>query len=538
MKKKVTLLLCCLISLSLPIWGQTDDFFNPETVQDIQLKFTAKDWKRQLDSLRYNGEGLLEADLTINGQLVGPVGVRYRDGHLFQPQNPRNSLHLHLDFRDKSRQYRGYSTLRLSMALRDPSMVREVLATEIARKYFPAPQANYAKVSINGTFHGLFVNMETFEGPFLNRYFTTNTGTFFQAYPYRTDSMGRGGCLRGAYASLQLERNENCYADNFINLRGSGFAEITDLAKTLSQEPQSVEAILDVDRTLWMLAFNNLLVNLNSYSGSKAQGYYLYRDANGQFTPIIGDFNLTFGSLKNVGKGSDLPLTDLVQLDPLLHADNPYRPLISKLLANEKYRRIYLSHLRILLYNEFLSGAYENRARELQELVRPILASDPKRPYAAVDFERSMVSTVGELSQIPGIAAFMNERARFLRRHPQLVTIPPVLTDLKVKHREKFSANPIEQFALQVKASDYTKKVSVFYRFTPTENFKEMVLLDDGQHQDEQQGDLIFGGLIKPSPGQSHLEYYLVAENAKLVTFSPENYMFQRHHVTLEELNR
>ncbi len=540
MKHTFTYLLFFVLITIGKTWGQNanTDIYDSQKVQEIAITFPEKNWKTLLDSLRFNGNGLLTGALQINGVKIGNVGIRYRDGHVFQPLNTRNTLHIQLDHVDKGIQVQGYHSLRLSMALRDPSMVREVLTTEIARKYFPAPKSNYAKVSINGDYYGLFVNIEPVEGPFLERHFQQTTGSLFQSYPYKTDSIGKSGCLKAAYGSLQLERNDNCYGENFLNLRGSGYQEITELSRVLNQEPQKIESILDVDRTLWMLAFNNVLVNLNSYTGGKAQGYYLYKDANGQFSPLVADYNLTFGSLKNIGRGSDLTIPELQQLDPLLHADNTYRPLISKLLSNPYYVKVYLSHMRTILFNEFLSGAYEIRAKQLQEQIRPILAQDANRSYPATDFDRSLMATIGKVTQIPGIVEFMNERSRFLKKHPALIVIPPAMTDLKVKHREKFVATQIDAFNIQVKAAEYTSKVKAYYRFGPQESFKEIVLMDDGQHGDEKAGDMIYGVVIKPNGANSRLEYYLIAENAKLVSHSPENYMFQRHQVSLEELNK
>lgn len=539
MKRTITYLLFSLIFTIGKTWGQgaTLDFYDTQKIQEINITFPEKNWKTLLDSLRFNGNGMLTGSLQVNGVKMGYVGIRYRDGHVFQPLNTRNSLHIQLDHHDKNQQLQGYHTLRLSMALRDPSMVREVLTTEIARKYFPAPKANYAKVNINGDYYGLFVNLEPVEGPFLERHFQNTTGSLYQSYPYKTDSLGKSGCLKSAYGSLQVERNDNCYGENFLNLRSNGFQEIAELSRVLNQEPQKIESTLEVDRTLWMLAFNNVLVNLNSYTGGKAQGYYLYKDSNGQFSPLVADYNLTFGSLKNIGRGSDLTLPELQQLDPMLHADNAYRPLISKLLSNPYYVKVYLSHLRTILFNEFLSGAYETRAKQLQELIRPILNTDPNRSYPAADFDRSLMATIGKVTQIPGIVEFMNERSRFLKKHPALIVIPPTLTDLKVKKREKFVNTPIEAFNIQVKAAEYTSRVRVFYRFGPQEAYKEATLGDDGQHGDEKAGDLIYGVNIKPN-GNNKLEYYLIAENAKLVSHSPENYMFQRHYVSLEELNK
>jgi len=62
-----------------------------------------------------------------------------------------------------------------------------------------------------------------------------------------------------------------------------GWDELIDLCDTLVNQTAAIDQILDVDRALWMLAFNNVLVNLDSYIGGFAQNYYLYRDDYGRF---------------------------------------------------------------------------------------------------------------------------------------------------------------------------------------------------------------------------------------------------------------
>ena len=63
-------------------------------------------------------------------------------------------------------------------------------------------------------------------------------------------------------------------------------------------------------------------------------------------------------------------------------------------------------------------------------------------------------------------------------------------------------------------------------------------MADDGAHEDGQANDAVFGVLIKPQGGARQMEYYIMAENAKTVSYSPERYMFEQHKVTLDELNR
>jgi len=518
--------------------GNNKDFFDPQTIQEIQLTFKSDNWRFLMDSLRYNGDGLLKGDLKVNGTVFGQVGVRIRESGGFQPGNQRNNLHIQLDHVSGNQQLHGYHTIRLSSALRDPSLVREVLSTEIARKFMPAPKANYANLTINGKYYGLMVNLEPFEAPFFERHFQASNGTFYYCPAIRKDSISKAGCLNGGFGTLQVEKTESCYADNFLVFQGNGYRDLAEFSKILTQSPAQIESVLDVDRTLWMLAFNNVLVNLYSYSGGKSTGYYLYRDADGRFTPLIGDFNFTFGSFKNTGRGSDLSLLQLQQLDPLLNADNSLKPLLNKLLANEHYSKVYLSHLRTILFSELLTGAYETRAKQLQEQIKPALAVDANKAYSNTDFDRSLIATIGRVTQIPGIVELMNERVRFLKRTPSLAVLPPVVSEVKVKHRDKYAASALDEFQLSTKISEFATKVTVFYRFSKSESFKAASMFDDGQHNDEKVNDAIYGVNIKTGTGNSRIEYYIQAENIKAISYSPERYMFERHSATLEEINK
>ena len=67
-----------------------------------------------------------------------------------------------------------------------------------------------------------------------------------------------------------------------------GWTELMHLCDTLVNHTDTIEEILDVDKALWMLAFNVVMVNLDSYSGSFAQNYYLYRDNKERFFSGFG----------------------------------------------------------------------------------------------------------------------------------------------------------------------------------------------------------------------------------------------------------
>ena len=115
---------------------------------------------------------------------------------------------------------------------------------------------------------------------------------------------------------------------------------------------------MDVDASLKYLAFNNVVVNLDSYSGLFAHNFYLFQDATGQFHPLIWDLNMAFGGFNHSGLKNSLPLYDMQTLDPFLHENNPQRPLIQQLLQKPAYRQKYQTFMETILAENFTNGWY------------------------------------------------------------------------------------------------------------------------------------------------------------------------------------
>ncbi len=506
------------------------DFYKTDKVQDIKITFEEDSWQYVLDSLRFNGDDHLIATVEINGQKFEGAGVQYRGTKSFRTGSPRNPFNIQLNHTDKNQNLDGYTTLKLSSALRDPSLVREVLGYEIARTYMPAPWANYARLTVNGEYYGLMVNIESVQDPaFRKRYFDSKRNAFFKANEVLKNEDVEG-CKNNIYGSLQYDESPKCYHNNFEKLSESGTNELINLAKILNQSPDKIESALNVDATLWMHAFNNVLVNLSSYSGNRSVNYYLYKGKRGQFTPVIWDMNLAFGSYKNTGGGSDMKTRHLYSLDPLLHADNPTKPLISKLLANSHYKKLYLSHMRTILYDYFENGKYLERAKELQGMIKIDVINDPSKFYEIDDFNNSMEKVIGKRSKIPGLEWLMSKRTDFLKKHPSLAVSPSEITDVSVATRQPMSIKHVDNFKITAHVGQFPKKVTLMYRFSEAKEFTSanMVANADGK----------FEVTVSPRNGERAIDYYIVAENAGMISYSPPNYMWDYHHTTLEELNK
>ncbi|MEZ5044923.1 MAG: CotH kinase family protein [Saprospiraceae bacterium] len=515
-----------------------NDFYDLGNIPEIKISFEKENWRYLLDSLRYNGDGLLEGTIAISGQQMEGAGVRYRSGKAFTPGNKRNGLTIHLGFKKPGQKFMGYSMLDLSSAIRDPSLLREVLAYEIAGSYIPTPKANFVKVFINDDYYGLFVNIEPLEGPFLTRHFGSDKGDLFLSDPEYVQTEPEG-CKSKIYGSLLEDNGIPCLQNHFKGSEGSNWSHLLQLTKVLNNNIEDIEKILDVDKALWMLAFNNVIVNLNSYSGQFSPNYYLYMGNDGRFVPIVTNLNLAFGSFKNIGdEGSDLGIRQLIQLDPLLHANNPRMPLLSKLLSNELYQKQYLSHMFTILTDHFKDQHFSEKAAALQQQILSPLMEDVNKYYPTSDFLKSKEEIIGKKSRIPGVVDFMEKRAEFLKMNPTFTILPPAITEVQVKRRERFSSKRVSDFDIQARVEKYAKRVHVYYRFNASESFKEMLMQDDGASSDEQANDGIYGAKITPAAGQNTIEYYIFAENAKAVSYSPMHYTQERHSASLIELNK
>lgn len=517
-------------------------FFDKKTVGEIRLTIPETNWNDRLDSMRIYGMSMLECSVTIDGESYEQAGVRFRGDKSYQYGQKRNPFVIRLDYRKRDQAHQEYPTIKLSPALRDPSMTREMLFSEIADKYVPIPQTAYVKLYANNEYLGVFVNVENVDKKFLKTHYGGAGGNelFKAGVDHKPEILSGAMCKNNIFGSLEYESNLDCYKGNFeLHSKYENWESLQELTRILNQDVKNIENVLDVDRVLWMHALNNAMVNLSSYSGMHSINYYLYRDNHGRFQPIPWDMNLAFGSFKNTGQGSDLDLKGLQNLSPLLHADNPLKPLISKLLADPYYKKVYIAHLRQIIDENFANGWYEKRAQELQGLIVVPYNDDRNKPYSLDEFQRSLRETIGKKSRIPGITELMSKRARYLKTHPELTNLAPNVSDITFMERSKFDNKRVTNFQFTARADRFSRRLTVYYRFNGSEPYMHAIMADDASAQDLPAGFKQYAIAIEaPSGDETEMEYYIVAENTGAVSFYPSGYAKKGLKVKLADLNK
>jgi spore coat protein CotH len=536
MKKTTTFLTAFILILSAQLFAQ-GDFYDGASIHDLKITFSQQNWANLLDSNQINGNDMVVGTVTIDGSTYPNAGISYVKSPSYQTASVHNPWMIRLNLIDKKQAHQGYKTLMISQALRDPSLVREVLGYEIMRRYIPSPRANYVNMTVNNVNKGVYVNIEAIDEPFLQRNFNYTEGALFRCVP-DVRATPLPDCNSTNYGSLRYEANAKCYLRNFELQSKDGWDDLIEFTRYLQNDSERIGRVMNLDRTLWFLALQNVMVNLNSYGGQFSGNYYLYRDANGQFNFLPTEMNLNFGSYKNVNGASDLDFDGLVALDPMLQLSNSTKPLIAQILRNQDNRKIYIAHIRQILADWFDNDAYKTRAETLQKLIAKAYDATAEKPYELADFQRSLNETVGKVTRIPGIVELMSKRAKFLKKYPDLLNVPPKVSDVNFSNRQKFVAKTVTEFRIKVKVDNFPRRVRVFYRAVgSTTAFTEVQLFDDGKNHDVEAGDKIFGVAINPK-GFDAIEYYIVAESAGGATFEPANYFNQLRKISLADLNK
>ena len=147
------------------------------TLRTFFLEFENADWEKELAD--FHGTDVeIPAKLTVDGRVYADVGVHFRGASSFMMvgEGRKRSLNLSLDFVHEKQRLGGYRTLNLLNSHEDPTFLRPVLYSQIAREYIPAPRANFVRVVINGESWGVYVNAEQFNKDFLQEEFGTTKG--------------------------------------------------------------------------------------------------------------------------------------------------------------------------------------------------------------------------------------------------------------------------------------------------------------------------------------------------------------------------
>ena len=282
--------------------GGDGNIFEPNRLLDIQITLADQDYEVLLSEGRTLASTArecvpefeyteFEARVTIDGDTIEKVGVR-KKGFLGSLSPTRPSIKLDFDEFIDGQTYQNRKRMTLNNNRQDTSNARQCITYDYFRKAgLAAPQCNFARVTINGVFQGIYTNVEPIKKPFLERVFGDKDGNLYEA---QISDFGE-------FLSDKFEKKTNESENDRTDL--SAVADILTLPDDSFSE--QIGTVIDTDEFIRFWAMETLLGHWDSATGN-ANNFYIYQspvDNRFHFIPWGADASFTGFHFLKPGSG-------------------------------------------------------------------------------------------------------------------------------------------------------------------------------------------------------------------------------------------
>ena len=395
--------------------------FQTDSVMQIDIRMENDVWEEMLAGAM--AEEYYSCDVVINGLVVKNVGIRPKGNTSLSaiavdPDTDRFSLKLEFDHYVEGQTCLGLDKLVLNNNYADATNMKEAIVYDMYQ-YLGADASlyNYAEISVNGTYWGVYLALEAVEDSFLLRNYGVESGNL-----YKPEGMGMGGggdaggpgfsdFESGPGDGDGLEQREtggfpggqrfsmgSGGADlNYTDDELDSYSVIWDGAVTDSgkkdyrrvvsalrdiNEGTNLEECLDIDNVLKYMAVHTFSVNMDSLSGSMAHNYYLY-EHEGELNVIPWDYNLSFGGM-GMGMGADSGASGMVN-DAI---DSPFQgtEFFDALLEDEACLARYHGYLQELTEGYVSGGKFQDAYNRIRSQIDGLVEADPTAFYTAAEY--------------------------------------------------------------------------------------------------------------------------------------------------------
>ena len=171
--------------------GYESSLFSTDSIIDVDVSISEEDWADLLENAI--DEEYYSCDVSVNGTKYTNVGIRAKGNTslsmVASSDSDRYSFKICFDEYVDGQSCDGLTKLVLNNNYSDATMMKEAICYDMfAFLGADASLYNYAKVSINGEYYGVYLALEPVEESFAMRNYGANYGEF-----YKPDNMGMGG---------------------------------------------------------------------------------------------------------------------------------------------------------------------------------------------------------------------------------------------------------------------------------------------------------------------------------------------------------
>jgi spore coat protein H len=272
-----------VLSVSARAFAQTsDDFFNPETLQRVELWMHSADWEKLKADFQENT--YYPADLVWNGSTIPNVGIRSRG--LGSRRGSKPGLRVDIDRYASGQHFLGLKSFVLDNLSQDASGIRETVSMRFFTKLgLPAPRETFCKLYINGVYSGLYGLVESVDKTMMGSVFgeingnVQNDGYLFE-YNYVLGSPWRftyeGSDLTPYKTRFDIKTNES-HGDTKI------WGPIEELVRLVnntdtSQWDATIGTRVDLPEFVRYIAAQNFTAQNDGFNGYDGMNnFFFYR---------------------------------------------------------------------------------------------------------------------------------------------------------------------------------------------------------------------------------------------------------------------
>lgn len=494
-----------------------DGIYDFAEIRRVDLTFAEPNWQ---DILTQNfGTGVnLRASMSYDGvKAADAVGVRYR-GSALASETGKESLRIEADFVNPKQDIGGYSTFILSNANKDESMMRAVMFSKLGRRYVPMAAVNYVDLYINDKYWGLYVNVQHLNNSWTKEWFLSRNGSRWRAEP--DESLGLEDAGAG-YSSLNYLGDDSTAYNRYYDLKkyykDNPWEDLIGTCRILGQFSgealaDTVKHYLDVDRTLWFLAVENIFQDKDGYVNKGGTDYYLYWEAEtGRMVPVEYDGGEAF---KN--SNADASAGQKGMWRPDFRVDDPRYVLTNKLLAVPSLYQRYLAHYRTIMEESFNPERVSSLVDELDVKIKDKVAGDPRKNFTDAEYAEELLK----------IKKFVSERYGFLNSVPSVAAQGAPVEYVKWWAGDRLygAVSPADSVCVNVKVSGDVSEVNIYLATGVVGNFSRFGMFDDGEHQDVNPTDGVYGFVIPAKKKGERLRFYIetvASDQDATRTYSP-----------------
>ena len=404
----------------------------------------------------------------------------------------------------------------------DATFVKQIVSSNIYRRYLPTGESNLVRLNVQGNYVGLYVNDESINKQFLDKHFDEKSGPLFKC-----DNIDRFCDTANAPSAMPpnlyyMGDDSTLYYNSYDIKSDYGWKEFINLMKTIDLDFQNIDSVLNVDRTLWAFAANQVIANLDCYNTYYIHNYYMYQTKDGLFQMIPWDLDNSFvGAIMGWDYWNP---SNVYEYDPY-YTGGPYtgpsgtpqpweaRPLLFKLLNDSHYRKIYSAHMRTIIEESLDTAQIRANIDNLQSLAYNAASQDNNKVFTMNEYYNNTESSIWAAFNwgFGGILSTVNERKQFLLNHPEISLMPPQISNVYINNglvtAEVFNANSVEIMAT---TSEYNSKFNSFSMF------------DDGTNGDLLANDGIYTADLPYQFSGFDVKFYIRSENDDAIKLSPQ----------------